>query len=90
MNQVGTRSEGTPDGHEDGSHLIEDADGESLAVAGWSVDGADVARTTRKHRETAAGLGLSSQLLDELADLAADRVRDGGLRLMGEGGCCPS
>ncbi|MFF3062513.1 transposase [Streptomyces sp. NPDC057909] len=71
-------------------HLIEDVDGESLAVPSRSVDGADVARTTTNHRETGgAGLGLSPQLLDELADLASDRVRDGGLKLMGEGGLLP-
>lgn len=69
-------------------HLIEDADGVSVAVLGTDVDGAGVAsKTTVASREAAlGGHGLSPRLMDELAELAADKVRDGGLRLMGEGG----
>ena len=68
-------------------HLIEDADGVSVAVRDASVDGAGVAsKTTVASREAAAAHGLSPALLDELAELAAGKVRDGGLRLMGEGG----
>ncbi|MFF4835228.1 hypothetical protein [Streptomyces sp. NPDC001315] len=70
--------------------MIETADGVSVAVLDRSVDGADVAHMTTKGREAAVGLGLSPLVLDELAELAAERVRaDGGLRLMGEGGLLP-
>ncbi|WP_253917254.1 transposase [Streptomyces sp. MNP-20] len=63
------------------------ADGVSVAVLGTDVDGAGVAsKTTLASRQAAAAHGLSPRLLDELADLAAVKVRDGGLKLMGEGG----
>lgn len=58
----------------------------SVAVLGRDVDGAGVASKTTLSREAAVAHGLSPQLLDELAELAADKVRAGGLRLMGEGG----
>lgn len=61
-------------------HLIQAADGVSLAVAGESVEGADVTSMP------VSANGLSSELLEELAVLAAEKVRLGGLRLMGEGG----
>lgn len=65
-------------------HLIEDADGVSVAVLDDGVDGAGVtSKTTAASREAAAAHGLSPALMDELAELAADKVRDGGLRLMG-------
>ncbi|AVH54695.1 hypothetical protein C4B68_01375 [Streptomyces dengpaensis] len=64
-------------------HLIEAADGVSLAGAGESVEGAEV-----KSMPVSAN-GLSSELLEELAALAAEKVRLGGLRLMGEGGLLP-
>lgn len=67
--------------------LIEDADGVSVAVLDGGVDGAGAAsKATTLSREAAAAHGLSPQLLDELADLAADKVRADGLRLIGEGG----
>ncbi|MEU9256599.1 hypothetical protein AB0D66_33090 [Streptomyces sp. NPDC048270] len=34
--------------------------------------------------------GLSVELLEELAALAAEKTASGGLRLMGEGGSCPT
>jgi putative transposase len=64
-------------------HLIGIADGVSLAGAGSSVDGADVKSFP------ASSNGLSSELLEELAALAAEKVRLGGLQLMGEGGILP-
>jgi putative transposase len=64
-------------------HLIEIADGVSLAGADGSVDGAYVKSFP------ASVNGLSSELLEELAALAAEKVRCGGLRLMGEGGLLP-
>jgi putative transposase len=64
-------------------HLIKGADGVSLAGAGESAEGADV-----KSMPVSAN-GLSSELLEELAALAAEKVRLGGLRLMGEGGLLP-
>ncbi|WSP87520.1 transposase [Streptomyces sp. NBC_01233] len=68
-------------------HLIEDADGVSVAVFDRDVDGAGVtSKMTAASREAAAAHGLSPGLMDELAELAAGKVRDGGLRLMGEGG----
>ncbi|MFE6848916.1 hypothetical protein [Streptomyces sp. NPDC057686] len=68
-------------------HLIESADGVSVAVLDDGVDGAGVtSKTTAASRDAAAAHGLSPALMDELAELAADKVRDGGLRLMGEGG----
>ncbi|MFI1488060.1 IS256 family transposase [Streptomyces sp. NPDC020747] len=62
---------------------MEAADGVSLGVAGEGVEGADV-----KSMPVSAN-GLSSELLEELAALAAEKVRLGGLRLMGEGGLLP-
>jgi putative transposase len=64
-------------------HPIKGADGVSLAGAGESAEGADV-----KSMPVSAN-GLSSELLEELAALAAEKVRLGGLRLMGEGGLLP-
>ncbi|MFB7501421.1 transposase [Streptomyces sp. NPDC056161] len=65
-------------------HLIEAAGSVSLAVAGDSVQGADV-----KSMPVSPN-GLSSELLEELAALAAEKVRGSeGLRLMGEGGLLP-
>ena len=64
-------------------HLIEAAGGVSLAAAGESVEGADVKSMPVSQN------GLSSELLEELAALAAEKVRLGGLRLMGEGGLLP-
>jgi putative transposase len=64
-------------------HLIEAAGGVSLAVAGESVEGADVKSMPVSQN------GLSSELLEELAALAVEKVRLGGLRLMGEGGLLP-
>ncbi|MER6076500.1 hypothetical protein ABT187_49085 [Streptomyces sp. NPDC001817] len=43
-------------------------------------------KTTAASRQAAAAHGLSPRLLDKLAGLAAENVREGGLRLMGEGG----
>ncbi|MFE3184178.1 hypothetical protein ACFXKR_25400 [Streptomyces violascens] len=61
------------------SRLMEDADGVSVAVLDTVVDGADVtSRTTTACRQSAAAHGLSSQPLDELAELAAAKVGDGG------------
>ncbi|MCY0963365.1 IS256 family transposase [Streptomyces sp. H27-H5] len=65
-------------------HLIESVDGVSLAEVGASTEGADVKSMPVSQN------GLSSELLEELAALAAEKVRDGeGLRLMGEGGLLP-
>ncbi|WSQ14278.1 hypothetical protein OG604_44725 [Streptomyces sp. NBC_01231] len=61
-------------------HLIEVVDRVSLAVADGSVQGADVKSMPVSEN------GLSSELLEELAALAAERVHGGeGLRLLGEG-----
>ena len=59
------------------------AGGVSLAEAGGSAEGTDV-----KSMPVSPN-GLSSELLEELAALAAEKVRGGGLRLMGEGGLLP-
>ncbi|ELP66001.1 transposase [Streptomyces turgidiscabies] len=65
-------------------HLIEAVDRVSLAVADGSVQGADVKSMPVSEN------GLSSELLEELAALAAEKVHGGeGLRLMGEGGLLP-
>ncbi|NMI54282.1 hypothetical protein FNV62_54410 [Streptomyces sp. RLB3-17] len=64
-------------------HQIETVDGVSLAGAGESVEGADVKSMPVSQN------GLSSELLEELAALAAEKVQLGGLRLMGEGGILP-
>lgn len=67
-------------------HLIEGADGVSVASLDGDVDGAGVAsKATTLSREAAAAHGLSPRLLDELAELAEVKVRDGGLKLMGGG-----
>ncbi|MGG2459734.1 hypothetical protein ACO0M4_07900 [Streptomyces sp. RGM 3693] len=55
----------------------------SVALLGYGVDGAGVAsKTTAASRQAAAAHGLSPKLMDELAELAADKVRDGGLQLL--------
>ncbi|MEU8701642.1 IS256 family transposase [Streptomyces sp. NPDC048680] len=64
-------------------HLIETVDGVSLAEAGDGVEGADVKSMPVSQN------GLSSELLEELAALVAEKVRGEGLRLMGEGGVLP-
>ncbi|MFJ6215590.1 hypothetical protein ACIQGZ_20005, partial [Streptomyces sp. NPDC092296] len=64
-------------------HLIETVDSVSLAEVGVSAEGADV-----KSMPVSPN-GLSSELLEELAALAAEKVRGEGLRLMGEGGLLP-
>jgi putative transposase len=64
-------------------HLIETSDSVSLAVADGSAEGADVKVMPVSQN------GLSRELLEELAALAAEKVRGGGLRLMGEGGLLP-
>ncbi|MFJ9916399.1 hypothetical protein [Actinacidiphila glaucinigra] len=61
-------------------HLIEDADGVSIAALHRVVDGASVAsKTTVASWEAAAAHGLSPRLMDELAEPAVGKVRDGGL-----------
>jgi hypothetical protein len=64
-------------------HLIESAEGVSLAEVGESAEGADV-----KSMPVSVN-GLFAELLEELAALAAERTAEGGLRLMGEGGILP-
>ncbi|MET7988885.1 transposase [Streptomyces sp. NPDC005281] len=64
-------------------HLIESVDSVSLAKVGASAEGADVKLMPVSQN------GLSSELLEELAALAAEKVRGDGLRLMGEGGLLP-
>jgi putative transposase len=64
-------------------HLIEVVGGVSLAGAGEGVEGADV-----KSMPVSPN-GLSHELLEELAALAAEKVAGDGLRLMGEGGLLP-
>lgn len=64
-------------------HLVEMADGVSLAGMDAGVEGADV-----KSMPVSPN-GLSCELLEELAALAAEKVAGGGLRLMGEGGLLP-
>jgi putative transposase len=64
-------------------HLIGTVDGVSLALAGDGVEGADV-----KSMPVSPN-GLSTELLEELAALAAEKIRGEGLRLMGEGGLLP-
>ncbi|MEV5646406.1 hypothetical protein AB0L67_41085, partial [Streptomyces flaveolus] len=60
--------------------LIESVEGVSLAGAGDGIEGAVV-----KSMPVSAN-GLSTELLEELAALAAEKTAEGGLRLMGEGG----
>ncbi|MFE9924298.1 hypothetical protein ACFYQA_22790 [Streptomyces sp. NPDC005774] len=55
----------------------------SLAEVGVSTEGAGV-----KSMPVSSN-GLSSELLEEPAALAAEKVRGDGLRLMGEGGLLP-
>lgn len=56
-------------------HLIEGADGVSVAVLDGDVDGAGVtSNATTLSREAAAAHGLSPRLLDELAELAEVKV----------------
>jgi putative transposase len=64
-------------------HSIEDLDGASVDAIIADVDGGDVRKTSVSPN------GLSPELLEHLAALAEDRVREGGLRLMGEGGLLP-
>jgi transposase-like protein len=64
-------------------HLIETVDSVSLAEVGTSTEGADVKSMPVSQN------GLSSELLEELAALAAEKVRGDGLRLMSEGGLLP-
>ncbi len=64
-------------------HQIETFGSVSLAAADGSDEGADV-----KSMPVSPN-GLSSELLEELAALAAEKVRGEGLRLMGEGGLLP-
>ncbi|MET9386937.1 hypothetical protein ABZY09_39430 [Streptomyces sp. NPDC002928] len=64
-------------------HLMGTAEGVSLALAGEDAEGADV----KSMPESANG--LSAELLEELAALAAEKTAQGGLRLMGEGGIPP-
>jgi hypothetical protein len=64
-------------------HLIGTGSGVSLAGVAGAVEGADV-----KSMPVSAN-GLSSELLEELAALAAEKTAQGGLRLMGEGGILP-
>jgi putative transposase len=61
---------------------IEKADGVSRAVEGKAADGAG-----RRLTETVDGLSLD--LLDALTLLAKDKVREGGLKLVGEDGLLP-
>ncbi len=63
--------------------LIETAEGVLLAETGEGAEGADV-----KSMPVSVN-GLSSELLEELAALAAEKTAEGGLRLMGEGGILP-
>jgi putative transposase len=66
------------------THSLETVGGVSLAAGGTAVDGADM----RRMQESVDGLGLD--LLDALTLLAKDKVRGGGLRLVGEGGLLPA
>lgn len=64
-------------------HLIETVGGVSLAGMRQAIEGADV-----KSMPVSPN-GLSCELLEELAALAAEKVASGGLQLMGEGGILP-
>src|SRR4051812_21803237 len=66
------------------THSLETVGGVSLAADGTAADGADM----RRMPESVDGLGLD--LLDALTLLAKDKVRGGGLRLVGEGGLLPA
>ena len=66
------------------THSLETVGGVSLATGGAAADGADMRRT----QESVDGLSLD--LLDALTLLAQDRVRGGGLRLVGEDGLLPA
>ncbi|MFF3159450.1 hypothetical protein [Streptomyces sp. NPDC057910] len=61
-------------------HTIGMAGGVSLARAGETAEGAGVKQMPVSDN------GLSLELLEELAALAAEKTAAGGLRLMGEGG----
>ena len=61
------------------THSLETVGGVSLAADGTATDGADM----RRLPDSVDGLGLD--LLDALTLLAQDKVRGGGLRLVGEG-----
>lgn len=63
-------------------HLVGDAEGVSLAVAGEGVEGAGVKSMTMS-------VNGPSVVLEELAALAAEKTAQGGLKLMGEGGILP-
>ncbi|GLW04840.1 IS256 family transposase [Streptomyces lavendulae subsp. lavendulae] len=64
-------------------HTIGMAGGVSLAGAGESAEGSGVKAMPVSEN------GLSVELLEELAALAAEKTAAGGLRLMGEGGILP-
>jgi general stress protein YciG len=64
-------------------HQIEAVGGVSLAETVGGAQGADV-----KSMPVSVN-GLSVELLEELAALAAEKTAEGGLRLMGEGGLLP-
>ncbi|MGW0494408.1 hypothetical protein ACWD0Z_02955, partial [Streptomyces sp. NPDC003007] len=66
------------------THSLETVGGVSLAAGGAAADGADM----RRMPESVDGLSLD--LLDALTLLAQDRVRGGGLRLVGEDGLLPA
>ncbi|MFF4145300.1 transposase [Streptomyces sp. NPDC001698] len=63
--------------------LIESAEGVSLGGTSEGIEGAVV-----KSMPVSAN-GLSAELLEELAALAAEKTAAGGLKLMGEGGVLP-
>ncbi|MFF7183122.1 hypothetical protein [Streptomyces sp. NPDC008121] len=65
------------------SHTIGMDGGVSLARADETAEGAGVKSMP------VSGNGLSPELLEELAALAAEKTAAGGLRLMGEGGILP-
>jgi putative transposase len=69
------------------THSFETVGGVSLDSWGRGVDGADVKTTTVD--TGLGGHGLSLDLLDALTLLARDRVRAGGLKLLGEDGLLP-
>ncbi|WP_327381748.1 MULTISPECIES: hypothetical protein [unclassified Streptomyces] len=64
-------------------HTIGMAGGVSLARADGTAEGSGVKAMPVSEN------GLSVELLEELAALAAEKTAAGGLRLMGEGGILP-
>jgi putative transposase len=70
------------------THSFEAADGVSLVSVGGNPDGAGVTTIGSTTGEV-GGDGLGLDLLDALTLLARDRVRAGGLKLLGEGGLLP-